>query len=325
MNTREEEWDVLKGIGIVLVILAHLNIPVIMREYIYSFHMPLFIYLSGAVYKQRSLKKIYNRLLIPFYLSGIIISFFYYFFYNKAMIKTEIINVMYGGCAPNHRVDIVPAIWFLTALFIIEFIYIVFNQLKLKQMGIWSIGIALLGFLLAKYRDKISMCYNIDIAFVLLPFFLLGIRTKKIIKEIEKMPNIFKYIALAVFTIIGIVLAHINGQINIFRMIYGKSIFLYYFLALVGIAGMLFFCTFIRKHLHYLAKRFEHYGKCSLYILCTHQLLLTIMEKILLKFGITTYKNIYTLVILIGILIIYEIITKLKYFKILRSEMTSLR
>jgi fucose 4-O-acetylase-like acetyltransferase len=50
MNQRIEWIDVAKGIGIFLVIVGHLishdNFN-LLADYIYSFHMPLFFFLSG--------------------------------------------------------------------------------------------------------------------------------------------------------------------------------------------------------------------------------------------------------------------------------------
>ncbi|MEZ9921131.1 acyltransferase family protein [Vibrio breoganii] len=42
-----------KGIGIILVIFGHMNIPHSLAIVIYSFHMPLFFYLSGLVFNNR--------------------------------------------------------------------------------------------------------------------------------------------------------------------------------------------------------------------------------------------------------------------------------
>ncbi len=49
MSEKRIEWiDVLKGIGIILVILGHTH--VLFRTYIFSFHMPLFFFISGYLF-----------------------------------------------------------------------------------------------------------------------------------------------------------------------------------------------------------------------------------------------------------------------------------
>lgn len=49
-SNRIEEVDISKGIGMVLVITGHLCVSASLRNFIYSFHMPLFFILSGIVY-----------------------------------------------------------------------------------------------------------------------------------------------------------------------------------------------------------------------------------------------------------------------------------
>ena len=45
------EWiDKAKGIGIILVILGHTICPPNIKFWLYSFHMPLFFFLSGYVF-----------------------------------------------------------------------------------------------------------------------------------------------------------------------------------------------------------------------------------------------------------------------------------
>lgn len=39
--------DALKGFGIMLVVFAHYSLPVALDTYIFSFHMPLFFFISG--------------------------------------------------------------------------------------------------------------------------------------------------------------------------------------------------------------------------------------------------------------------------------------
>lgn len=47
MKGRDETIDVLKGIAILLVVLGHIAAAPKLTSVIYSFHMPLFIFISG--------------------------------------------------------------------------------------------------------------------------------------------------------------------------------------------------------------------------------------------------------------------------------------
>lgn len=42
--------DALKGIGIMLVVLGHHSLPAALDTYIFSFHMPLFFFISGFLF-----------------------------------------------------------------------------------------------------------------------------------------------------------------------------------------------------------------------------------------------------------------------------------
>lgn len=66
---RLTEFDILKGIGILLVIICHTFMKEI-GPYITAFHMPLFFIVAGYFYKQNSfivhLRKDFRRLVIPY-------------------------------------------------------------------------------------------------------------------------------------------------------------------------------------------------------------------------------------------------------------------
>ena len=50
-NSRIDWIDVFKGWGIMLIVVGHLPVPFFFREWIFSFHVPLFFFISGFLYK----------------------------------------------------------------------------------------------------------------------------------------------------------------------------------------------------------------------------------------------------------------------------------
>ena len=48
---RNITFDIMKGIGIILMLVGHLPGIGMMHQFIYSFHMPMFIFLSGYLAK----------------------------------------------------------------------------------------------------------------------------------------------------------------------------------------------------------------------------------------------------------------------------------
>lgn len=83
MNNRNIAIDIVKAIGILMMIIGHCGqIPYMpYRHFIFTFHMPLFFIISGFFYKKKdiamSLKSDAKHLLLPYLLScGMIVVFF---------------------------------------------------------------------------------------------------------------------------------------------------------------------------------------------------------------------------------------------------------
>lgn len=76
-NKRNESLDILKGIGIVLMILGHCALPFDLRKLIFIFHMPLFFIISGFLYKDRDVTDIYKKRIVkilkPYFFTGFVI------------------------------------------------------------------------------------------------------------------------------------------------------------------------------------------------------------------------------------------------------------
>ncbi len=76
-NNRNESLDILKGIGIVLMILGHCALPFDLRKLIFIFHMPLFFIISGFLFKDRDVTDIYKKRIVkilkPYLLSGFVV------------------------------------------------------------------------------------------------------------------------------------------------------------------------------------------------------------------------------------------------------------
>lgn len=117
--------DFLRGIGIIFVVIGHLSIPEPLHNYIYSFHMPLFFFLGGLVYKKRDIlydiKKRFCSLMIPYFMWGI----FYFLYY-------QLVAMMSGGekrfdahgvlgllAGEYNTIPYNKALWFLPCFFLV--------------------------------------------------------------------------------------------------------------------------------------------------------------------------------------------------------------
>ena len=187
MKKRVIEMDILRGLGAVLVVLGHsfithpINIVNIgwcrfLHDFIYSFHMPLFFFVSGFVYSCKKyneyiFKKI-RRLLIPYLFFGTVSLFLHVFggglvgetvTFQQGVIKL----FLYGG-----------DYWFLYTLFLMFAIYPCLSKVKRSYV---ASGACLLIFLQCFIQfPPIFTFSNIVYYF---PYFILGDCIKSAIKE----------------------------------------------------------------------------------------------------------------------------------------------
>src|SRR5215213_9781223 len=150
MSKRIEYLDIAKGIGILLVVLGHNDFEVIspfVQRMIYSFHMPLFFFLSGY-FINASLpfwdffKKRFNALMKPYFFTIFLIYFTSVSFekmgFNMAITRT--VKSLYGS---GYYLDWVQ-LWFLPQLFVVSLYAFLFYAVLTRVDNRWIRWIALL-------------------------------------------------------------------------------------------------------------------------------------------------------------------------------------
>lgn len=142
---RQTYLDIAKGIGIILVVIGHcvpdasspagISVPAmkILHEIIYSFHMPLFFFISGFLTFKRDrqpksrislIAKRAKRLLIPYFFVGLAYAPVKLLLSEFANKPYDIHNLwqIFLGVNPDGE------LWFLYALFAISLIAIILNE-----------------------------------------------------------------------------------------------------------------------------------------------------------------------------------------------------
>lgn len=161
MERRIEQFDLLKGIGIILVVIGHCSISKYFHSIIYSFHMPLFFIVSGFFYyKQKTsslLFKTIRHLLLP-YSFFVILNFLFSVIFKvvsthnivEATTSTiSIIEPLNEDCYILFR-----SIWFIIVLFLVINIYNILSQIMGHYLLIiLSLICYLCGYLLQFYVD----------------------------------------------------------------------------------------------------------------------------------------------------------------------------
>lgn len=138
MKTRLKNMDIGRAICILLMMIGHMSFcPILVRYYIYTFHMPFFFILSGYLYRKKALSECLFRslqsLIIPyvkwsmFYIGvdAIIHSF------DFSVIKSDVYNFLLGRGALN-------TLWFFLALFFTKNIYNMLHNI-IKSRVLFSI------------------------------------------------------------------------------------------------------------------------------------------------------------------------------------------
>ena len=186
INKPRIEWiDMAKGYGIIFVIIGHFYIPII-TPLLYTFHVPLFFFLSGYVlnmnigFRSFIIHKI-KKILIPyFFLTIPIIIANFLFEYKDSFtinnLQTEIINFI---VQKRHT-----TLWFLSSLFILNILlYPIIKKIKAEKQFLVVVSIAILGLVL--WRVGVTVLpWNCDISFVALPFMFFGYKMKTKYKTI---------------------------------------------------------------------------------------------------------------------------------------------
>ena len=157
LQPRNDLWDVLKGIGIMAVVIGHSGCPVPLQRFISAFHMPLFFMISGILLNDLYFKNkiiFVKRKIVTLYIPFIKWSMIFILLHNL-FFYFGILNSSYGYAGQPSRwysfYDIIycsvvalvsmntfelllGAFWFLKALFVGSIIFVFFGT---KRTNAW--------------------------------------------------------------------------------------------------------------------------------------------------------------------------------------------
>ena len=127
---RDEIFDILKGLAIIFVIMGHCGVGSL-RPFIFSFHMPLFFFITGYFLKKRPLKRdlvlSLKRLIIPYVFCTacifVIVAIRNYsenawddMSYTKGYVIKFLLGFK-GGASPDWIDGTIMTFWFVWAMF----------------------------------------------------------------------------------------------------------------------------------------------------------------------------------------------------------------
>lgn len=188
MNTRERDRviDIMKGLGIILMIYGHTHYIPLIGKWLYTFHMPLFFFLSGCFYSSNfNIKRNCQRIILPYFSFAIIMCVVTLFVSTILAIwnhinatdvvvdklndfKSNIIQALYG----DETSLFFKTLWFLPILFIVQFAY--WGIQKISGKGIHFVCALMLCASLFLYYKNINLPYFVDTVLLTLPYYHCG-------------------------------------------------------------------------------------------------------------------------------------------------------
>jgi polysaccharide biosynthesis protein PslL len=290
MSKRIEYLDIAKGIGILLVVLGHNDFEVIspfIQRTIYSFHMPLFFFLSGYFINASIpfldfFRKRFNALMKPYFFTLFLIYFTSVSFekmgFNTAI--TRIVKSLYGS---GYYLDWVQ-LWFLPHLFVVSLYAFLFIRLVSSKMPnrwiTWGILLATLATampllstfypfplsILGKDYELFGLPFSLDLVLVTGFFFILGNEVRQVTSEKTFDNGFFLAATGAIVLLLNILFPYeIDFNIRLYESFLVNTIE-----AVLGILFILALSRQIELRTERLAAFFKYLGSISLIILLFH-------------------------------------------------------
>ena len=276
-SKRLEFIDILKGFLIIMVVIGHgPNFIPKIHHYIFWFHMPAFLMVSGLFLKtsyilKDELKKKFIRLVIPYLFFSILLGTIA----RKGNLFKQIIGTIWGGNA-NVTYCTFPY-YFINMLFCTFCLYYILYSLKCFSKHKWGITVALyvVIHLVACYLpDSLLgwLPWNFDLSINALLYLMIG---KKIAKRGQYLScnNLFCSVIILVM-----IFALDYGNVYIYNYDMKHHIWMMGLDVILPIACMniLFAISIFVSKLPFLNRLLSYIGKCSLVILLLHPLFIKI-------------------------------------------------
>jgi fucose 4-O-acetylase-like acetyltransferase len=280
--------DIARGIGILLVVLGHnALVSRFSLRLIYSFHMPLFFFLSGFFFNaslpfRDLLRKRFHGLLKPYFFTVFLIYFFYLSF-GKLALETTVIRLLKSFYGTGEYAPWLP-LWFLPHLFAVNLLAFFIVRLKntlignrpfywlallaMLAVGVWTIdwfssfSLTLFGRTVKLY----GLPFGADLLLVSAFFFLAGAESRSLISDNwleNRLVLMLAGIALVAASIF------IPSRLDMASRVY-PSFVINTLEALIGIWFVLAFSRQLELHFPRPARVFAYLGRISLVVLIFH-------------------------------------------------------
>lgn len=242
--------------------IRHLPLSEDWVRFIYSFHIPLFFFISGYLHKAsessyESLKANVRSLLIPYMLL-----YFIFWLYpickdllsGNFSLSGTIIKPFLGLCMGNgysaewYTMLNIP-LYFLIALFWVRVAFDYYCHYG-SYVRLFCIVFCFLFVVFKAYSD-VDLIWSIDSALMAFPFFVLGdwISKHSFFCQFLMKKRTILYLSIFFYCLfIEIVLSNINGRVDVNHCLYGNNILLFYLQGCIGILMVISISSLFNKN-----------------------------------------------------------------------------
>jgi len=247
--------DNAKAIGIVLVIFAHLKgVPEFLTAFIYSFHMPLFFFLSGYLLSDYKLNlKIKDY--IDIQIKSLVVPYFFFGFFSILLFLIEskvkhkslhvtdnLLGLLYGV---GQGLEFNVVLWFFTCLFSVMVVYYVIAKFFTKTTTL--ILSCIIGLLVAYESTYLPfrLPWNFELAFVALVFFAMGnYLASTHIMSVMTVNKKACWVMVCVSLLLCIYFSFQNGRVDMNGMVF-NSVPLYFLSGVAGVSFIIFLSSLL--------------------------------------------------------------------------------
>lgn len=270
------EWiDVAKGICIVLMVVGHTRLPSIISNWIWSFHMPFFFFISGMTFKVGNYKSLnfflYRKLrtlLVPFFVFSILVIGISGS-YEVNTFKDRFLEVLVHGWGGI-------ALWFVPILFLAELLYYIFYHLLSRNKKFFVVILIVFAYL-SYWLSEVHLLlpWAISSVFLAVSFLGLGNKLADFILNVwtdKSVKKTFSFLFIS-FCIGGLIAQfyHLDMCYNIIT-----SLIPVYIGAILGILFIIQLSMLLTKYMEYTVLKplfyiFSYWGKNTFFVLAFSQ------------------------------------------------------
>lgn len=281
--------DICRGIAIILVLYGHLFNTDHQRYLIYAFHMPLFFFISGLVFKPTGSKPIWTftkkyikQLLIPYYLFALLTYIFALISQTAGDVSLsgiayQFFGIIYGN-GNNGMLGYNVVLWFLPCLFITKLSFALItrkvSQTKLVLLALFACGS--IGALISFFMPWLKLPFGFEAALTGIVFFgggYLAMENKYKISIFVEQKKLLAVTTLLFTILIATLNYHVSGFQTDLRINHIGNSFLFYLGAFGGIVSCIALSQLIAGNAF-----LEYIGRHSMILFAWHNVLFVDLE-----------------------------------------------